>query len=82
MQAAFERRDVEGTLVALWAPDYAQGINMAGWHMHFLSADRGCGGHVLEVSLERGQAAIASLRRFEMVLPTGGRFAGADLSGT
>jgi acetolactate decarboxylase len=80
-QSVFERRYVEGTLVALRTPEYAQGINMAGWHMHFLAKDRGFGGHVLELRLERGRAAVMPLRQFEMLLPSAGRFVEADLAG-
>ena len=79
-QAVFERHDVEGTLVALRCPECAQGINLAGWHMHFLSKDRTFGGHILDVRSEQGLARIAPLREFEMVLPSKGRFVEADLA--
>lgn len=81
-QRVFERQEVVGTLVALRTPEYAQGVNMAGWHMHFLAADRAFGGHVLGLRLESGRVRIMPLRRFEMLLPAGGRFVEADLAGT
>ena len=78
-QVVFERHDVEGTLVALRSPSYAKDVNMAGWHMHFLSRDRTFGGHVLDIRLDSGNARIAQLHAFEMVLPRQGRFTEADL---
>jgi acetolactate decarboxylase len=46
-QHVFELRDVEGTMVGFRFPDYAKGINVPGYHLHFVSADRARGGHVL-----------------------------------
>ncbi len=81
-QSVFEARDIDGTLIALRCPDYAKGINMPGWHMHFLSRDRRLGGHVLDLQLAHGQARLAHLRQFTMVLPSQGRFIEADLTRT
>lgn len=79
-QSVFEFHEIEGTLIALRCPEYAKGINMGGWHMHFLSRDLRQGGHVLEVQLREATAGIAHLHRFEMVLPEHGRFVEADLT--
>jgi acetolactate decarboxylase len=46
-QHIFELRDVEGTMVGFRFPDYAKGINVPGYHLHFVTEDRGRGGHVL-----------------------------------
>lgn len=47
-QSVFEHRDRSGTLVGFWSPSYASSLNVPGYHFHFLSDDRSCGGHVLE----------------------------------
>lgn len=47
-QHVFELRDVEGTMLGFRFPDYAEGIEVAGYHLHFVSADRSRGGHVLD----------------------------------
>ncbi|MEB3332475.1 MAG: acetolactate decarboxylase [Synechococcaceae cyanobacterium] len=47
-QSIFDHRDVSGTLVGFWSPSYASSLNIPGYHFHFLSDDRRCGGHVLE----------------------------------
>lgn len=46
-QHVFELEDVEGTMLGFRFPTYAEGIEVAGYHLHFISADRSRGGHVL-----------------------------------
>jgi len=46
-QHVFELRDVEGSMLGFRFPTYVEGIEVAGYHLHFISADRSRGGHVL-----------------------------------
>jgi acetolactate decarboxylase len=46
-QHVFELRDVAGTMLGFRFPDYAEGIEVSGYHLHFISEDRSRGGHVL-----------------------------------
>ena len=46
-QHVFQLRDVEGTMLGFRFPDYVEGIEVSGYHLHFISADRTRGGHVL-----------------------------------
>ncbi len=46
-QRVFELTGVEGTMLGFRFPAYAEGIEVAGFHLHFISADRRRGGHVL-----------------------------------
>ena len=46
-QNVFELRDLAGTMVGFRFPAYVEGIEVAGYHLHFVSADRERGGHVL-----------------------------------
>jgi acetolactate decarboxylase len=46
-QHVFELADVEGTMLGFRFPSYAEGIEVGGYHLHFISADRTRGGHVL-----------------------------------
>jgi acetolactate decarboxylase len=48
VQPEFEFRDVCGTLVGFWTPEYAKTLNVPGYHLHFLSEDRTKGGHLLQ----------------------------------
>jgi len=47
-QHVFELEDVEGTMLGFRFPTYVEGIEVAGYHLHFISADRSRGGHVLD----------------------------------
>jgi acetolactate decarboxylase len=46
-QHVFELTDVEGTMVGFRFPAYIEGIEVAGYHLHFVDQDRTRGGHVL-----------------------------------
>lgn len=46
-QHVFELTEVAGTMLGFRFPDYAEGIEVSGYHLHFLSDDRSRGGHVL-----------------------------------
>jgi acetolactate decarboxylase len=50
--ASRECRDIKGTLVAFRFPAPAGQKSVPAWHIHFLSADRAVGGHVLEADTE------------------------------
>ena len=49
-QKSFIFENIKGSLVCVYYPDYMDGINAAGWHLHFLSEDRMCGGHVFDMA--------------------------------
>lgn len=70
-QPNFELRDVEGSLVGFRFPHYAQGINVAGYHFHFITDDRGAGGHVLDLRLARGELRIDHEAKMRLELPPG-----------
>ena len=72
---------VEGTLAGFRTPDYAQGIGIAGYHLHFITAARDAGGHVLDLELSRGTLAIGSESELHLCLPRTRAFLEADLAG-
>jgi acetolactate decarboxylase len=47
-QHVFELADVEGSMLGFRFPTYVEGIEVPGYHLHFISADRRRGGHVLD----------------------------------
>ncbi|HEU5104226.1 MAG TPA: acetolactate decarboxylase [Solirubrobacterales bacterium] len=47
-QHVFELEDVEGSMIGFRFPSYVEGIEVGGYHLHFASADRSRGGHVLD----------------------------------
>ena len=68
-QKNFCFEEVCGTLVCVYFPDYMDGINAAGWHLHFISEDRKLGGHVFDVSLHHGTACFDKITEIEIKLP-------------
>ena len=68
----FER--LYGTLVCVYFPDYMDGINASGWHMHFLSEDKKLGGHVFEASMSAGECLIQKMDRIDIQLPKDAAF--------
>jgi acetolactate decarboxylase len=47
-QHVFDLVDVAGTMLGFRFPAYAEGIEIGGYHLHFISEDRRRGGHVLD----------------------------------
>ena len=80
-QSEFTAESIEGTLVGFWAPDYAQAVNVPGYHFHFLSSDRSIGGHVLDVRATSLVAALHIESDIHLALPRTDEFLDADLSG-
>ena len=68
-QKAFIFENIRGTLVCVYYPDYMDGINAAGWHLHFLSEDKKRGGHVFDMSLTQGDAAFCRITSVEIHIP-------------
>lgn len=68
-QREFTFEHVSGSLVCVYFPPYMDKLNMAGWHIHFISKDRRHGGHVFGLSLTKGSAHLASLPSFELAIP-------------
>lgn len=68
-QREFVFRNLDGTLVCVYHPDFMDGINAPGWHVHFLSKDRTLGGHAFNMSLACGHAVMHRIDRIEIQLP-------------
>ncbi len=68
-QEAFVFENIRGSLVGVYFPDYMDGINMPGWHLHFLSEDRTKGGHVFDVSILEGNARVDKISSMFINIP-------------
>lgn len=79
-QSVFNFSDLPGSIVGFRFPDYAAGMNMPGWHLHFISDDRQAGGHVMDFCVTGGTLAVEHTSEFFMELPENEGFAGADLA--
>ena len=69
-QRDFMFEDISGTIVCIYYPDYMDGINAPGWHLHFLSEDRLKGGHVFDLEMESGTIYLAKINNIEIQLPS------------
>ncbi len=80
-QTEFHLGPVTGTLVGFYCPPYVKGVNVPGWHLHFLSDDRASGGHVLDVAFDSLAVSLDRTDQFLMALPPeGSDFYRSDLS--
>ena len=66
--------NVEGTLVGFRSPTYAQGIGVAGFHLHFLRQDKQTGGHALDYRMRAGKVQTCTVRDLRVELPTSAEF--------
>ena len=80
-QPTFEWQSVRGTLLGFRCPAFASELNVAGWHMHFLTADHTGGGHVLDVRLTNQTAALDITSAFHVTLSTNAAFLKLKLAG-
>jgi acetolactate decarboxylase len=79
-QAEFELVAVPGTLVGFWSPPYASGLEVAGYHLHFLTDDRTAGGHVLDCRGRDLRVRVQEESDVHLALPDTAAFRGADLT--
>ncbi len=79
-QPVFNYADVEGTAVGFFCPQYVKGINVPGYHLHFISADRKTGGHILDFEIDRAVMRLDESRGFSMMLPDDDTFKSLDLT--
>ncbi|MDK2990122.1 MAG: acetolactate decarboxylase [Methanoculleus sp.] len=80
-QTVFTFENVTGTAVGFWTPALAEGVNVPGYHLHFITGDRAAGGHLLDMTLTEGTVQLGTTTNFTMRLPVGGDFWMVDLSG-
>lgn len=62
-------QDVKGTVVGLFCPAYMRGLNVPGWHFHFIDRDRKKGGHMTDIAIKDTIAALDTTDGFKMHLP-------------
>jgi acetolactate decarboxylase len=80
VQPEFEFQNISGTLVGFWTPEYAKSLNVPGYHLHFISADRTRGGHLLQCRGKNLRLQIQREGDYHIVLPETEDFLKANLS--
>jgi acetolactate decarboxylase len=78
-QPVFEFHDVRGALVGFRFPDYARGLNVPGYHLHFISDDRATGGHVLDCRTDGVTAEVDHTANLHLEMPEDAAFLAANL---
>lgn len=79
-QPTFEFHDIEGTIVGFYCPDYVEGLNVPGYHLHFITEDRTAGGHVLEFVIKDAKLSIDYTSELHIILPDTEEFNSLDLT--
>lgn len=78
-QKEFHYQNVSGDVIAVYCPAYVNGINLPGWHFHFLSEDKSKGGHILGLQTQALSLQLNSILDWELLLPDNPEFATRDL---
>lgn len=79
-QREFEYRNVGGTIVAVYFPSFFATQNTPGWHLHFISADRTKGGHVLSLRIAKiVKAQFDATPYFTLYMPEAETFSKKNL---
>jgi acetolactate decarboxylase len=75
--------NTSGTIVGFYLPAYMKGVNMPGYHLHYISADRKTGGHILDFTPPDTPVVVLidQTPDFSMSAPTTGNFAAMNFSG-
>ena len=81
-QSVFEMTAVSGTLVGFRFPEYMKGLNVPGYHFHFLSDDKKVGGHVLDFSGSQFEIEIDIMDDFALHIPDNEEFNKLNLTKT
>jgi acetolactate decarboxylase len=68
-QREFEYNDIEGSVVGIYSPNYVEGMNLPGWHVHFLSKDLTKGGHILKIAGNDAKIKVNKLQSWKVLIP-------------
>ena len=67
-QTVYEFRNVTGTAVGFYTPASTTGMNVPGYHLHFITSDRSRGGHVLDIATGGNTVELDATPRFTAIL--------------
>ncbi|MCP3965018.1 MAG: acetolactate decarboxylase [Lentisphaerae bacterium] len=69
-QVVHNMSNLKGTLIGFRFPSYAGKFNVAGYHYHFVNAERTKGGHVKDFKIRKGSMQYAPYTRLQVFLPS------------
>ncbi len=76
-QPEFRETDIEGAIVGFRCPPFVKGINVPGYHLHFLSRSGTFGGHLLAFEMEKGRCSVDICSNLLLILPEKGEALGS-----
>lgn len=76
----FEFADISGTMVGFYCPDYVEGLNVPGYHVHFITKDGTSGGHVLDFNIKDARLSVDYTSELHLILPNTEEFNNLDLT--
>ncbi len=78
-QPEFDINDTQGMLTGFYCPEFVSGVNVTGYHLHYLNNEKTQGGHLLGFELKSGKLLLDKIDRFEMQLPSSEDFQRSEL---
>jgi acetolactate decarboxylase len=78
-QAVFQHQAISGTIVGFRTPGFAKGINLPGYHFHFISVDRKVGGHLLDCRINQALLSYDKALELRLALPENTEFSRGNL---
>lgn len=79
-QGVWTHHDLGGTLVGIRCPAWVHGLNVPGFHWHFISDDRQVGGHVLACHIRHAHIRYDICTNWLVKLPNTQSFNALDLN--
>ena len=73
-EPVFEWKQITGTLVGYWFPEYMDKLNVTGYHLHFISADKHRAGHLLDCRLSSATIALDEINNVNLLIPQNAEF--------
>ena len=68
-QVVFNLNNVTGTAVGFYFPISMDGVDFAGYHLHFLSDDKTAGGHLLDCTIASATIEIERINSYNLAIP-------------
>ena len=79
-QSVFSLSDTQGDMVGFWCPQWLNGINVPGYHLHYVNKQRSAGGHLLDCTMISGTVTLDITPSIYLQTPLEPPFMNADLS--
>ena len=80
-QPVFTLSNVRGAVIGFRSPDFVKGVNVPGYHMHFLTDDLSGGGHLLDFEMTGGTLEADTVHEWlNIYLPGSESFGAVDLT--